>query len=333
MKARHLRLLRHARRDTRLGAVVGRAGRVGRPRAARRSARPLVERRPRRQRARRALAVARPLRRLAAVTHARECSTSAACLAPPGRADRPRARDRRAPHDDRVRGSRVGRRRPARTRAHAGDLLELGLGPDRRGRCRRPRPARSTSSCRRPGSAPASRTAGSSTPCWSASTSLRATRCSSATPGTATSKDRASVGPRAGLPASAALRPRHHRARRPSRTRRAPRRRSARAARSRSRAVALTSSARTPTRRNDSTASVTAWKRSEWKKSKLCCVPGSSAKTTGWSDACRELAGEASGILDEHERVERPVDDEERRRARRVGTRAETRTSSSPVGP
>ena len=54
----HPRLLRHARRDTRLGPVVGGARRRARLRAAARSARPLVERRHRRDRARRALAVA-----------------------------------------------------------------------------------------------------------------------------------------------------------------------------------------------------------------------------------------------------------------------------------
>ena len=73
----HLRLLRHARRDARLGPVVAGAGRRGRLRAARRRARPLVERRPRRHRARRAFAVARPLRRVAAGAQSAGCSTTA----------------------------------------------------------------------------------------------------------------------------------------------------------------------------------------------------------------------------------------------------------------
>ena len=116
-------------------------------RASRRRPRPLVERRPRRHRARRALAVSRD--HYVAWQQSRVRGMLADCGVPsddPGRVDRARARDRRAPQHARVRRSRptVLARAP-RPRAHARDLLQLGLGSRRGDRSRRARPAPSTS--------------------------------------------------------------------------------------------------------------------------------------------------------------------------------------------
>ena len=151
----------------------------------------------RRHRARRALALPRPLRRLAAGPRAHDARrVRRAGSGQDVFIERVReigAHNRIDAYDEVARRPRELRGRGDRAR----DLFELGLGSARGDRSRPGSPARSTSSCRRPGSARASRTRGSTRTRWSSSASRPRTRCSSATPGPATSTARAPAGMRA----------------------------------------------------------------------------------------------------------------------------------------
>ena len=170
-------------------------GRRRRLRAPRRRARPLVERRPRRHRARRALAVARSLRRVAAVADARHARRLRDPERDPGRADRAGARDRRAPQHARLRRSRPTCSPSSATAGSRSRSAPTGTGISKR-RSKRPGSTgtRRRRSCRRRGSAPASRTRASTTSCSSGPASRPATRSSSATRGRATWKARARAG-------------------------------------------------------------------------------------------------------------------------------------------